>query len=81
MSPSATAALCRFGTSWNAWAVPANPVVTLPRAIELLAVSKPTVIRAMAVLVRLGILREVTGKRRDRVYAYHDYLQVLTQDT
>ena len=49
--------------------------------IELLAVSKPTAIHAVQTLQRVGILRETTGKQRDRVYAYHDYLQVLTQDT
>ena len=36
---------------------------------------------AIAALRGAGILREITGKRRDRVYAYHDYLQVLTKDT
>jgi len=29
----------------------------------------------------MNILREVTGKRRDRVYAYQDYLDVLAEDT
>jgi Fic family protein len=61
--------------------LPAHPVITLPRAIELLAVSKPTAIRALALLRKLDILRETTGKQRDRVYTYHKYLHVLTQDT
>lgn len=61
--------------------LPANPMVTLPLSIKLLGVSKPTAIKALEALQRAGILRETTGKRRDRVYAYHRYLQVLTQDT
>lgn len=61
--------------------LPANPVITLPRAIELMGVSKPTAIRALAVLRKLRVLEETTGKQRDRVYTYHKYLQLLTQDT
>ncbi|MHB1158317.1 MAG: Fic family protein [Phycisphaerales bacterium] len=61
--------------------LPSNPVVTLPLAIRLLGVSKPTVIKAIDALQSTGILRETTGKKRDRVYAYHRYLQVLTPDT
>jgi len=32
-------------------------------------------------LCRAKILREITGKQRDRVYAYHDYFQLLAADT
>ena len=58
--------------------LPSHPVVTLPLATELLGVSKPTAIKAMAVLGQLSILRETSGKRRDRVYAYQRYLELLT---
>jgi Fic family protein len=61
--------------------LPGHPIVTLPRAIELLKVSKPTAIKALSALQQANILRETTGKKRDRVYAYHAYLQVLTKDT
>ena len=61
--------------------LPAHPMITLPLAIELLSVSKPTAIKALDALQEAGILRETTGKKRDRVYAYHGYLQVLTKDT
>lgn len=61
--------------------LPSNPIVTLPLALKLLDVSKPTAVRAIAFLQEADILRETTGKRRDRVYAYHRYLQVLTPDT
>jgi Fic family protein len=61
--------------------LPANPMVTLPSVIKLLDVSKPTAVRTIKLLQDAGILRETTGKRRDRVYAYHHYLQVLTPDT
>lgn len=58
--------------------LPSRPVVTLPLATELLGVSKPTAIKAIEALERTGILRETSGKRRDRVYAYQKYLDVLT---
>ena len=52
--------------------------MTLPLATKLLRVSTPTAIKAIAVLVELGILRETSGKRRDRVYAYQKYVDLLT---
>lgn len=61
--------------------MPAHPVLTLSAAIKLLKVSKPTAGKAIDALQKSGILRETTGKRRDRVYAYHAYLEVLTADT
>jgi len=61
--------------------LPSNPIITLPLAIKLLDVSKPTAVRTIEFLQGVGVLRETTGKRRDRVYSYHRYLQVLTPDT
>jgi len=58
--------------------LPSNPVVTLPLATELLGVSKPTAIKAIEALKETRILKETSGKRRDRVYAYQKYLDVLT---
>jgi Fic family protein len=58
--------------------LPSNPVITLTLAIELLAVSKPTAIKAIEALEEAGILKETTGKQRGRVYAYQKYLDVLT---
>ena len=49
-------------------------------AMELLATTKPTAAKAMDALVQAGILQEITGKRRDRVYAYRSYLTTLSED-
>jgi hypothetical protein len=35
----------------------------------------------MDLLVDLGIARELTGKRRNRVYAYDAYLSALAEGT
>jgi len=61
--------------------LPSHPIITLPLATKLLGVSRPTSLKAIDALRTAGILRETTGRRRDRVYAYHAYLQVLTADT
>jgi len=61
--------------------LPEHPIVTLSMATELLATSKPTASKAITVLTQAGILREITGRRRDRAYAYDAYLKVLSEDT
>jgi len=61
--------------------LPEHPVVTLPTAMEMLGTSKPTAAKAIDALGRAEILREITGKRRDRVYAYRKYLGILAEDT
>ena len=58
--------------------LPSAPVVNVPRAAKLLGLSAPPARKAIELLERLGVLREITGARRGRVYAYHEYLQILT---
>lgn len=60
--------------------LPLNPVMTVPRASELLGLTLPPTRKAIELLESLSVLREITGKRRGRVYAYHEYLQILTGD-
>lgn len=60
--------------------LPDHPVMTTARAAQLLKMTPPTARKAVEVAVNAGILREVSGKQRDRVFAYHKYLQVLTGD-
>jgi Fic family protein len=60
--------------------LPNHPMLTMQRAIELLGTTKPTAAKAIAALEQAKILHETTGKQRDRVYAYHEYLRMLTKD-
>ncbi|MFS8068699.1 MAG: Fic family protein [Byssovorax sp.] len=55
--------------------------VRIPEAAEALGTTKPTVARALDELTQLGIAREATGKPRNRVYVYQEYLDILNQDT
>ncbi len=61
--------------------LPEHPMVTLALATELLAINKVTAQRTIQALVKAHILHEITGKARDRVYAYRKYLTVLSEDT
>jgi len=61
--------------------LPSNPVLTVPRASELLGITAPPARKAIDLLEELGVLRETTGKQRDRVYAYHAYLDVLSESS
>jgi len=61
--------------------LPEHPMMTLPLATELLRINKVTAQRSIAVLEDAKVLHEITGKARDRVYAYRRYLDVLGEDT
>jgi Fic family protein len=41
----------------------------------------PTVATAMTALQTLGIVRESTGRPRDRMYVYQNYLAILNEGT
>ncbi|MBS1560978.1 MAG: Fic family protein [Bacteroidetes bacterium] len=61
-------------------ALQARPIVTIDRICEMASMTFPTASKAIDVLTSLGIVREITGKQRNRVYAYHRYLSVLNED-
>ena len=58
-----------------------KPLVGIGAVADELKLSIPTVTVALDHLVRLGIAKEVTGKRRDRVFGYSRYLKILSQGT
>ena len=58
--------------------LPENPVITVPLASQMLGITAPPTRKAIELLESIGVLRETTGKQRDRVYAYRKYLDVLT---
>lgn len=61
--------------------LPTKPVITVNVVQEVLTTTKPTATKAIETLVDLGILKETTGKKRDRVYAYGAYLDILTNQS
>jgi Fic family protein len=56
-------------------------LMSVPRAADELELSLPTVYKAVARLEEVGILREVTGRQRGRLYVYDEYLQLLNEGT
>lgn len=58
-----------------------KPMLAVPGAAKALSLSAPTVRKSVNHLVDLGILEEMTGKRRDRVFAYKAYMDALAKGT
>jgi len=56
-----------------------SPFVTAPKARERTGLTMPTVNSAFAELQRLGVVQEVTGRRRGRVYGYRAYVDLLSE--
>lgn len=58
-----------------------NPFLTANHLVERTGLSAPTVNAALADLERLGVVEEITGKRRGRVFTYRRYLGILSEGT
>lgn len=61
--------------------LPANPIITVAKAVKLFKTTKPTATKAVSGLIEAGILVETTGRRRDRAYSYEAYLNILRSGT
>ena len=58
-----------------------HPILSLTEAHQRAEVTFRTASFAMELLVNLGIAREITGQRRNRLFAYDRYLDVLIEGT
>lgn len=58
-----------------------HPFLTAGQLAEHTGLTMPTVNAALADLERLGIVEEVTGRRRGRVFGYRHYLGLLNEGT
>ncbi|PHS22566.1 MAG: cell filamentation protein Fic [Robiginitomaculum sp.] len=58
-----------------------RPIVTIALITKLCDTTVPTATNALGNLEKLGIVHEITGKERGRVYAYTKYLEVLDEGT
>jgi Fic family protein len=58
-----------------------NPIVSIPAAAEKIGVSTPTVAKSLEHMQQLGMLREITGRQRRRVFVYDAYLAILSEGT
>ncbi len=60
-------------------ALRSHPVATLKLLSAETGMSFPTVGKVMQTLSQLGIARELTGQRRNRVFVYDSYLNILNE--
>jgi Fic family protein len=58
-----------------------RPIITIGKTAELIQASFPATAKALAHLEELGLINEVSGKQRGRVYAYSRYLEILSEGT
>lgn len=58
-----------------------HPILSIAAAVEQMGTTFPTVAGAIGHMQRLGIIREITGKQRNRLFAYGEYLDILTEGT
>jgi Fic family protein len=62
-------------------ALKARPIQSLSSICAVTALSFPAASSAMELLLELGIARELTGKRRNRVFLYDRYMVILNEGT
>ncbi len=58
-----------------------KPIISVRDAAKALPLSAPTIRKSIGHLIDLGILSEITGKRRDKMYLCEKYMEILSQGT
>lgn len=58
-----------------------HPLTSVKHLCQRTGLSFPAAAKAMESLLALGITQEVTGKRRNRVFAYERYMSILNEGT
>lgn len=58
-----------------------HPLTNTDKIKKATGLSLPTVLRSLSVLSDLNIIKEITGKPRHKVFAYKEYLNILSQGT
>jgi len=58
-----------------------HPVTNTTSIKEHCNISLPTVLRSVQALEELGIIKEVTGKARHKIFVYTEYLELLKKGT
>ena len=62
-------------------ALKAQAILSIPAACRFTQLSFKAAASAMELLTVHGIAREITGKRRDRVFVYDQYLSIINEGT
>lgn len=58
-----------------------QPIASINKLIEITGISAATVGKTLEALEQqLGIVKEITGQKRNRVFAYTAYIEILNKD-
>lgn len=58
-----------------------RPIASATTLVERTSLSAPAVNSTLVALEKLGIAREITGRRRNRLFAYDQYLRIVGEGT
>lgn len=61
--------------------LPEQPAITVARATQLLETTRQTAHSTIKILQQAGILHEITGKQRSRIFCYNAYVDLLKEGT
>ena len=58
-----------------------RPLTTLSSLSAETHLSTPTVTNAVEALRKAGLVKEITGRRRGKIYSYYDYMNIMNEGT
>ena len=58
-----------------------NPIINIKKTADELGVAYNTIATAVNGFINLGIMKEMTSTKRNRVFFYHEYIDILKRDT
>jgi len=58
-----------------------TPILSATRAADITGISHPTTMKGLETMQRLKLVRELTGRRRGRIFEYTAYLDLLRDGT
>jgi cell filamentation protein, protein adenylyltransferase len=72
----------KAGSTWRVHdALKSRPILGIADAATRTGLSFPTVASALETLLKMGVAREITGRQRNRLFAYDRYLEILNEGT
>ena len=58
-----------------------HPIATSGRLVEKTSITPATINKALGHLERLGIVREITAQKRNRLFSYAGYVEIMNRGT
>jgi len=58
-----------------------RPILTIGEVCKRSGMTFPSASKAIENLIKVGIVQEITGKQRDRIFVYKQYLLILSEGT